>query len=355
MFNPLPQTGSEFYRSILSNSITALKNNHFRDNFDARRFNSDGQDHSQELNPESRAFYFDWFFRHHSRLFGAYEALCDEYSRKLFLHLVAYRLGGHLSIRIPVGFIERRTEYLRYKAREKYVPSDFGTQGMFGSLRHYDFEYDGKRYIGECVSLEPYLFRQQYFYAKDGVRIAAENGDHVIDGGAFTGDATLVFSNAVGPDGVVYAFDPVADHIDVLRLNIGQFPIRNVKIMPYGLSDRKVDTDPVLLNRYCADFNVRHANVPLRSVDELVAGNEIQRIDFLKLDVEGSELDSLRGAARSIAGLRPKLAVSIYHRPEDLFEIIEFIVGTFPFYKLYLDHYTIHMEETVLYCEASSD
>src|SRR6266481_8983141 len=45
------------------------------------------------------------------------------------------------------------------------------------------------------------------------------------------------------------------------------------------------------------------------------------------------------------------LAVSLYHKPNDLFEIVAFVKENFPFYSMYIDHYTIHGEETVLYCK----
>jgi hypothetical protein len=44
------------------------------------------------------------------------------------------------------------------------------------------------------------------------------------------------------------------------------------------------------------------------------------------------------------------MAVSLYHKPNDLFELVLFIRNEFPFYRFRLGHYTIHQEETVLYC-----
>jgi hypothetical protein len=79
---------------------------------------------------------------------------------------------------------------------------------------------------------------------------------------------------------------------------------------------------------------------------------EIASIDFIKLDVEGAELDSIRGARESILRFKPKLAISLYHKPNDIFELILYVKDKFPFYSLHLDHYTIHGEETVLYCRA---
>ena len=72
-------------------------------------------------------------------------------------------------------------------------------------------------------------------------------------------------------------------------------------------------------------------------------------ITFLKMDIEGSELAALRGAERIIREQRPKLAICVYHKPEDLREIPSLLLSYHPDYKLYLRHYSINETETVLY------
>ena len=123
--------------------------------------------------------------------------------------------------------------------------------------------------------------------------------------------------------------------------------------MPFGLSNRDVIADPIILGGYGPGFNSNNHKVPLRSIDSLVNTKDIEKIDFIKLDVEGAEMDTLRGAQQSIAHFKPKLAISLYHKPDDLFEIILYIKEKFPFYNCYVDHYTFHSEETVLYCIAN--
>ena len=222
---------------------------------------------------------------------------------------------------------------------------------MFGKLNHYDFKFREHQYKLMVSASEYYLFRRQYFYSSDGITISAEHGDIVIDGGAWLGDTSSVFSNAVGVNGKVYAFEPVADHLAVLKYNARQFPIENVICMPYGLSDANVQADPVVLTRYDPGFSsVHEQQVPVCSVDHLIKSKTIDKIDFIKLDIEGAELSALRGARDSIRNFKPKLAISLYHRPNDLFEIISFVKEEFPFYACCIDHYTIHQEETVLYC-----
>lgn len=62
--------------------------------------------------------------------------------------------------------------------------------------------------------------------------------------------------------------------------------------------------------------------------------------------------DDFPGAAATLKLYRPRLAVSQYHKPEDYFEIPICLMTHFPFYRLYLDHYTMARDETVLYAIA---
>jgi FkbM family methyltransferase len=351
MFAELPGSAKAFYNSIMVESLNALKLNTFFDNFDAARFNFDGVDRSKLFNSSDHAFYFEWFIRNVENLFAAYSLLANERSKRLYLHLVAFRLAGHFCVRLPVGFANKADELAEFTAAAHSTPSQLASTGMFGGLKHFDFEYKNEHYVVDCTSLEYYLVRRQYFYDVGGINIAPASGDVVIDGGACVGDTAAVFSNAVGPEGRVFCFDPVADHIKTLGYNAEQFPVANVQIMPYGLSDKNVAADPIVLNHYSPGFSSTNQAVPLRSIDNMVHTNELPKMNFIKLDVEGAELESLRGARESIRRFKPKLAVSLYHKPNDLFEIVGFVKEHFPFYSMYIDHYTIHGEETVLYCK----
>ncbi|HEY6489576.1 MAG: FkbM family methyltransferase [Terracidiphilus sp.] len=354
MFDTLPNSQQDFYTTVLTAAIHSLKINTYLDNYDALRFNLDGKDHSMEFDSNARAFYFDWFFKHHPGLFDAYQQLADDSSRRLYLYLIAFRLAGHHSIRLPLSFAARKAEWEEFCAFEARSSEEslLPLSGMFGKLRHYDFEYEGSRYIVDCLKLEYYLFRRQYFYSDNGINIAPEPGDAVIDGGACLGDTALVFSNAVGPKGKVYSFDPVAEHLEVLRHNISQFPHKNVQAMPYGLSDKNESHPPLVLNQYAPGFKAKDQQVPLRSIDNLVMFGEIDRINFIKLDIEGAEYEALKGARESINRFKPKLAISLYHKPNDIYELIRYVRNEHPFYRLHLGHYTVHQEETVLYCAA---
>ena len=70
------------------------------------------------------------------------------------------------------------------------------------------------------------------------------------------------------------------------------------------------------------------------------------------MDIEGAELPALKGAEMSIRRFKPKLAISVYHKQEDIWKIQHWIEGLDLGYRFYLRHFTIHAEETVLFAIA---
>ncbi len=72
-------------------------------------------------------------------------------------------------------------------------------------------------------------------------------------------------------------------------------------------------------------------------------------VTFIKMDIEGAEYQSLLGALKTIKKYRPKLAICLYHKPEDIIEIPHIILSINPDYKLAIRHYTTCNWETVLY------
>ena len=77
--------------------------------------------------------------------------------------------------------------------------------------------------------------------------------------------------------------------------------------------------------------------------------SEDEPITFIKMDLEGAEYEALIGAKKIIKKWKPKLAISLYHKPEDVWELPSLILDMNPSYSLYLSHYSIATAETVLY------
>lgn len=87
-----------------------------------------------------------------------------------------------------------------------------------------------------------------------------------------------------------------------------------------------------------------------KTIDEICMG-EGEPVTFIKMDVEGSELKALKGAKNIITQQKPRLAISIYHKPLDVFEIPDYILSLVPEYKMYIRQYASDFTETVLYAE----
>lgn len=86
--------------------------------------------------------------------------------------------------------------------------------------------------------------------------------------------------------------------------------------------------------------------VQVGSIDDELRG---EKVTFIKMDVEGSEMETLMGAKESILKYKPKLAVCVYHKNEDLWKLADYVLQLNPEYKIYLRHYTTCSYETVLY------
>ncbi len=72
-------------------------------------------------------------------------------------------------------------------------------------------------------------------------------------------------------------------------------------------------------------------------------------VTFIKMDIEGAEYQAILGAKNIINKYKPKLAICVYHKPEDIWELPWLIHKINPEYKFYLRHYSFGDVETVLY------
>lgn len=71
---------------------------------------------------------------------------------------------------------------------------------------------------------------------------------------------------------------------------------------------------------------------------------------FIKMDIEGSEIEAIKGTADTIRTKKPRLAISVYHKPEDIIEIPALLQELLPEYKFYLRHdCLVNLTETILY------
>ena len=86
--------------------------------------------------------------------------------------------------------------------------------------------------------------------------------------------------------------------------------------------------------------------IELTDIDSEVGDD---KVTFIKMDIEGSEMEALIGGRKSIVKHKPRMAISVYHKPQDLWELADYILDLNPEYQLYMRHYTTCSYETILY------
>jgi len=122
------------------------------------------------------------------------------------------------------------------------------------------------------------------------------------DVGAHVGFYTLLFAELVGPQGKVFAFEPLPRNVDLLRRHVEMNGYRNVRTLPCALADfdGEASFDPgpnPSMGRIAPSGPLR---VPCARADTLVARGEVEAPDVIKIDVEGAEAAVLRGARRAM-------------------------------------------------------
>lgn len=183
------------------------------------------------------------------------------------------------------------------------------------------------------------LFNLEGPYEAGGARLRER--DVVIDAGANIGVFTVFAARRVGPNGHVYAFEPIQKTRSVLLENISMNGASNVTAIPCALSDRAGeagfsvnDTALGSSSGVFVETPGRVESVEVVTLDDFVEREKLARVDFIKADIEGMEKEMLKGATRTIQVHRPRLALCTYHYPEDPATIEALLRGLVPEYSI---------------------
>jgi len=173
-------------------------------------------------------------------------------------------------------------------------------------------------------------------------------GEHetYVDGGAYDGDTIRLFIERTGGRfEKVLGFEPDPATFARLGANFAEEP----RVIPInaGLWSRadtlRFQNDAGRASILGEDGDVL---VKVVALDEVLSG---ETCSFIKMNIEGAELDALKGAALTIRRFAPKLAISAYHRPSDLWEVAKVVDEIAPGYDLRLRQQCGGVVETVLY------
>lgn len=284
-----------------------------------------------------------------------YAKLADAESRQTLVSVLAYRALGDRKVKLPLS---NPDYWSRFKAAEAMADPSNTLESDGWRLTLFDLRSTGvpARLFARASGIVTQFMLQQYrCTTEDGREIAAAPGDVVIDGGACWGDTALYFANRVGAEGKVLAFEFLPDNLAVFERNVSMNPelggrvrlVRNALWSAPGETLNVSSSGPG--TRVSAAPEGSGESVQTATVDD--ATRDLASVDFIKMDIEGAELQALAGAEQTIRRHRPKLAICIYHRLSDFWNIPQFIDGLGCGYTFYIRHFTIHAEETILFAE----
>lgn len=166
-----------------------------------------------------------------------------------------------------------------------------------------------------------------------------------VDCGAYIGNIAIQFASVYGKE-KIYCFEPDVENYKKLKENVKDL---NAIVINAGCWNKKTTLRLSGQGESSRIGNEGDIEVNVVSVDDVVKDDKVA---FVKLDVEGSELQALKGMQKIIKRDMPILAISAYHRQEDLITLPQFVSGfetEDKHYQLFLRHHGFTTSELVLY------
>lgn len=276
--------------------------------------------------------------------------------RNLTYDLICYRIMGfrHVRLRTNSDFFwynVKKVASIENKNKSKQISFE-----NICSLEYFDlgpFGKDIKLYFG-VIGVTVDFILEQYRYNIKPIDIKVNKGDVVFDLGACWGDTALYFSDLSGVNGRVYSFEFIPSNIKLFNTNMDLNPrlSPNIELVSHPVHDTSgvnmfyKDNGPgsfVSIN----EIENYDGIVKTISIDDFVSKQALEKVDFIKMDIEGAEQVALKGALNTIKRFKPKLAVAIYHSDDDFYQIPQLLADLG--YRIFINHYTIHQEETICF------
>ena len=192
-----------------------------------------------------------------------------------------------------------------------------------------------------------YGYDYDAYFAKDLLRLS--DCETFVDGGAFDGDTVGNFLEITkNKYNKIYAFEPEADSYIALNNKFkNEYRIKTINL---GLWSKYTS---LCFNKNGVSSKITENGtevIHVTSIDEeLLKNNKIPT--FIKLDIEGAELSALEGAKNTIMKYKPKIAIAIYHKNKDIWEIPLWLKKLVPEYYFFIRHHSFSLDDTVLYAQ----
>ncbi len=200
-----------------------------------------------------------------------------------------------------IKFYKINEKIILFSGMKKYKTIQKGGQWIRSLLKSNFVEVEGhKMYLDPLDSLRISIYKSYEELETKLVKDIVKNGNVVVDIGANIGYYTLLFAKLVGEKGKVFAFEPEPNNFDLLKKNIEINGYKNINLINKAVSNKSGKIKLYLndVNTSCHSLIAENPNNQYIEIDSIKLDDffEInQKIDFIKIDVEGAELESLKG------------------------------------------------------------
>ena len=194
-----------------------------------------------------------------------------------------------------------------------------------------------------------YIFGLKQYNIKNIFEV--KNDAVVFDIGAFKGDTAYFFSKKCSNKARIYAFEPDDYAFQILEKIKDKYKLNNVIASNILFSNSETE-----INFLSMDLNRPAVKIKSTTIDKFVEENNIEKIDYIKMDVEGAEKNILEDSIKTIKKFKPSLAIAIYHGGklfmEDFYNIPIFIKNVInEDYEYYIRTFHPAGLETILFCK----
>lgn len=202
------------------------------------------------------------------------------------------------------------------------------------------------------------IILQDSYHVKDFIK----DDDYIVDAGANIGIFSI-FAVQYAKNGKIFAFEPAKSTFEILKYNTSKYnniiplklalgKFRGVnKIRVFKIS-KGVSTllDSDVIDDFSKSFGeYKDEEIDVITLDDFIKENNIQKINFIKIDTEGYELNILEGAIETIKKFNPVIVVSAYHSPHHKIMIPQFILSINNKYKYKINK--VGEEDFIFYIE----
>jgi FkbM family methyltransferase len=204
---------------------------------------------------------------------------------------------------------------------------------------------------GDSMHLFRVAAADECYFTPEVLRHLAGLRLNILDAGAHDGDLIRVLRKFDLDVATWHCFEPDPSNISKLHANRDMLGLGDVMTChPFGLWDTETvlrfqlhdgGTNSKIVLDGEADFSI-----PVKTIDATLAGCDV---NFVKMDIEGAELNALRGGLATLRKHRPVLAISIYHSVDDYFSIFTFLREHLEGYRFQIKQHAVTPSETVLY------